>query len=221
MKLSEASKRLNEISEIPFSKLFSKAELANIKRNKGKAGQLLELALGMELSNGNLDFEDGELKSNKCDASGNPLETVFVTQISSMFDELVSGVPFESTRLYRKIDNILYVPVCKFPENSPELWMFLPSIHIDLTNPRFSFLREIWKNDYISICQQFRQQLDASPTATLHTANGVHLQVRTKDSAPYHPIFSSVYGRQVSNKNRAFYFQKQFVYDIRRIAADK
>ena len=76
----------------------------------------------------------------------------------------------------------------------------------------------IWKADYESICEQFCEQLEKSPIATLHTASGLHLQVRTKDSIPYTPIFSSVYGREVSNKNRAFYFQKQFVYDIRKIA---
>ena len=32
---------------------------------------------------------------------------------------------------------------------------------------------------------------------------------------PYRPIYSGVYGRNVSNKNHAFYFRKEFVYDIR------
>ena len=216
MRLAEAEQKLNRISGIPFAELFTSQDLETIIRNKGKTGQLLELALGMKLSSGNLDFDDGELKTNKCDRSGNPRETVFVTQIASMFDELVSGTPFEKTRLYEKIDNILYVPVCK--DGAPSEWQFLPSIHIDLTKAEFAPLRDIWKADYESICEQFCEQLEKSPIATLHTASGLHLQVRTKDSIPYTPIFSSVYGREVSNKNRAFYFQKQFVYDIRKIA---
>lgn len=40
--------------------------------NKGKAKQLLELSLGVRLSSTNMDFEDSKLKTNKCDASGNP-----------------------------------------------------------------------------------------------------------------------------------------------------
>lgn len=90
--------------------------------NKGKTGQLLELALGMHLSSTNLDFEDGELKTNKCDAYGNPKETVFITQISSVIDELINQRPFEDTHLYEKISNILYVPVCK--DGDPRTWMF-------------------------------------------------------------------------------------------------
>lgn len=130
MKLCEAHEKLSALSGIPFSKLFSPTELSTIILNKGKTGQLLELALGMNLSSANLDFEDGELKSNKCDSTGKPLETVFITQISSIIDELLLRKPFEETHLFTKIKNILYVPVCKV--GSPADWMFLKSIHIDL-----------------------------------------------------------------------------------------
>lgn len=113
MKLAEANARLNELSNIPFGELFSEEQITGIVRNKGKTGQLLELALGMELSSRNLDFEDGELKTNKCDRSGKPKETVFITQILSVIDDLINEKSFEETHLYEKIDNILYVPVCK------------------------------------------------------------------------------------------------------------
>lgn len=183
--------------------------------NKGKTGQLLELSLGMNLSNTNLDFDDGELKTNKCDSVGNPRETVFITQISSVIDELIQERPFEQTHLYEKISNILYVPVCK--DGNPKDWMFLPSIHIDLTSPRYAELRNIWRNDYYSICRQLKRHIETSPDGYIHTSNGQHIQIRSKDSKPYHPIYSSTYGRYVSNKNHAFYFQKQFVYDIQRM----
>ena len=106
--------------------------------NKGKTGQLLELALGMKLSSADLDFEDGELKTNKCDANGKPRETVFITQISAMIDELLAQKKFEDTKLYKKISNILYVPVCK--DGAPDNWMFLPSIHVDLSDTKYSDL---------------------------------------------------------------------------------
>lgn len=217
MKLAEACVQLNNLAGKRFGDLFTPIDLQTIVLNKGKTGQLLELALGLPLSSSNLDFEDGELKSNKCDAYGNPKETVFVTQISSMIDSLLRGEPFESTRLYQKISNILYVPVCK--EGSPANWMFLPSIHIDLSSPRFSGLRDIWRADYYSICEQLRHHITNSSDGYIHTSNGRHLQVRSKDardsSGNYHPIYSGICGKYVSNKNHAFYFQKQFVYDIR------
>ena len=59
MKLHEAERKLNEIANIKFKDLFTAEELQTIIVNKGKTGQLLELALGMKLSNKNRDFEDG------------------------------------------------------------------------------------------------------------------------------------------------------------------
>ena len=216
MRLDEANRRLNRLSGIPFGELFSANDMESIIINKGKTGQLLELALGLNLSNTNLDFDDGELKTNKCDAYGNPRETVFITQISGIIDELIQEKEFECTHLYEKIRNILYVPVCK--DGDPHNWMFLPSIHIDLSSSKYEQLFDIWRNDYYSICQQLRNHIENSRDGFIHTSNGYHIQIRSKDSQPYHPIYSEVYGRYVSNKNHAFYFQKQFVYDIQALS---
>ena len=216
MKLKEAQEKILTICNIPFSELFDEEDFPMIIKNKGKTGQLLEMALGKKLDSCNLDFEDGELKSNKCDASGKPLETVFITQIASVIDELLEEKPFKETHLYEKISNILYVPVCKI--GKPCDWMFLDAIHIDLSNPRFSSLLETWENDYYSICRQLKNHIETSRDGYIHTSNGTHIQVRSKDLKPYHPIYSTIYGRNVSNKNHAFYFQKQFVYDIRKMS---
>lgn len=214
MKLKEAQEKIINICNIPFEELFDETDFPMIIKNKGKTGQLLEMALGKKLDNSNLDFEDGELKSNKCDATGKPLETIFITQIASIIDELIEQKPFEETHLYEKINNILYVPVCK--AGDPHDWMFLDAIHIDLTNSNFSSLLKTWEEDYYSICRQLKEHIESSNDGFIHTSNGTHIQVRSKDSKPYHPIFSKHYNRYVSNKNHAFYFQKQFVYDVRK-----
>ena len=96
-------------------------------------------------------------------------------------------------------------------------WFFLPSIHIDLNHPAFATLRDIWKEDYYSICDQLRRHIETSKDGFIHTSNGKHIQVRSKDSKPYRAIYSNIYGKEVSNKNHAFYFQKQFVYDIQQM----
>ena len=219
MKLKDAQKKILEICNIPFADIFNEKDFDLIKKNKGKTGQLLELALGKKLNNANLDFEDGELKTNKCDATGKPLETVFITQISGVIDELIEEKTFEETHLYEKINNILYVPVCKVGD--PHDWMFLDAIHIDLTKPKFAPLLKIWEEDYYSICKQLKNHIETSRDGFIHTSNGKHIQVRSKDSMPYHPIYSKIYGRNVSNKNHAFYFQKQFVYDVRKVYGEK
>lgn len=212
MKLKEAQEKIIQLCNIPFSEIFNEADFETIKRNKGKTGQLLELALGKKLDSFNIDFEDGELKSNKCDQNGTPLETVFITQISSVIDELLEEKKFEETHLYEKISNMLYVPVCKVGD--PHDWMFLDAIHIDLSDDRFSSLLAILRDDYYSICKQLKAHIEKSADGFIHTSNGRHIQIRSKDSKPYHPIYSSTYGRYVSNKNHAFYFQRQFVFDI-------
>lgn len=212
MKLKEAQEKIIKLCNIPFSEIFNEADFETIKRNKGKTGQLLELALGKKLDSFNIDFEDGELKSNKCDQNGTPLETVFITQISSVIDELLEEKKFEETHLYEKISNMLYVPVCKVGD--PHDWMFLDAIHIDLSDDRFSSLLAIWRDDYYCICKQLKNHIETSADGFIHTSNGRHIQIRSKDSKPYHPIYSSTYGRYVSNKNHAFYFQRQFVFDI-------
>ena len=213
MKLKEAQGKIIKLCNISFSEIFTDDDFKTIIKNKGKTGQLLELALGKKLDSFNIDFEDGELKSNKCDANGKPLETIFITQIASVIDELIQKKKFEETHLYEKINNMLYVPICKVGD--PRTWMFLDAIHIDLTDKRFSSLLDIWKEDYYSICEQLKNHIETQKDGFIHTSNGTHIQVRSKDSKPYHPIYSNTYGRYVSNKNHAFYFQKQFVYDVK------
>lgn len=211
MKLIEAQSRIEKLANIPFKEYLSPEQIqdAMMKINKGKTGQLLELTIGLNLSNTTLDFEDGELKTNKCDRYGKPLETMFITQTASIIDDLLSKRTFQDTKLYEKFKRLLYVPISK--DGSPADWMYLSPVQVDLTLPKYTALAEQLEYDYYSICEQLNQQLSESDTATLHTANGKFIQIRTKDSKPYHPIYSNIYNREISDKNRAFYFKKDFM----------
>lgn len=211
MKLIEAQTRIEKLANIPFKEYLSPEQVqdAMMKINKGKTGQLLELTIGLNLSNTTLDFEDGELKTNKCDRYGKPLETMFITQTASIIDDLLSKRAFQDTKLYEKFKRLLYVPISK--DGSPADWMYLSPVQVDLSLPKYASLAEQLESDYYSICEQLNQQLSESDTATLHTANGKFIQIRTKDSKPYHPIYSNIYGREISDKNRAFYFKKDFM----------
>ncbi len=92
MKLIETQTRFKNLAYIPFKKYLSPAQVqdAMMKINNRKTGQLLELTIRFNLSNTILDFEDDELKTNKCDRTGKPLETMFITQPASIIDELLS-----------------------------------------------------------------------------------------------------------------------------------
>lgn len=209
MKLDEAKKSIDKLAGKKFGQVLTQEQMTGIIKNKGKSGQLLEITLGLNLSNTNLDFEDGELKTNKCDTTGKPLETMFITQISTMIDELLTDKDFYKSNLYKKINNLLYVPISKV--GVPSEWMFLPCVHVNLDDNKFHALKLQLEKDYYSICNQLNEHIKTSIDSFIHTSNGKYIQIRSKDSKPYHPIYSNIYTKEISNKNHAFYFKKEFM----------
>lgn len=99
---NRSSEKNRKLAYIPFKEYLTEEQFNNIVVNKGKTGQILELTIGLQLSNTTLDFEDGELKTNKCNKLGIPAETMFITQTASIIDELLSFKLFEESKLYKK-----------------------------------------------------------------------------------------------------------------------
>jgi DNA mismatch repair protein MutH len=215
MLLVEAKKALEPIINIKIGEFITNEQMEDIIRNKGKTGQLLEIALGLSNSNRTLDFEDGELKTNKCDKFGNPKETMFITQINNIIDDLLSEKNFYDTHIYKKISNLLYVPISK--DGHPSNWMFLPFIHVNLEEDTYKELKIQLEIDYYSICRQIKKHIETSIDGYIHTSSGEFIQIRSKDSQPYHSIYSNIYKKYVSNKNHAFYFKKEFMNYIKRM----
>ena len=211
MKLADAVPILESSCNIRFGELFEDLPV-DLKTNKGNVGQLLELHVGLSLNNDLTDFEDGELKTNKANEFGMPRETMFITQISDMFDNLISTPPlaFEETKIYQKIQNLIFLPVVKDSPDRSE-WYFTGCYHVQI--PLGSDLFNWLKLDYETICANIRTDL-VRGDGFIHTSNGKLIQIRSKDSKPYHPIFSDSLNRYVSNKNHAFYFRKQFMETI-------
>ncbi len=209
MKLDDAKILLEPLVGKRFGDILSEKQLEDIIKNKGKSGQLLEIVLGLKNTNTTLDFEDGELKTNKCNIVGQPKETMFITQIATMIDELLEKKDFYQSKLYKKIKNLLYVPISK--EGEPKEWMFLPYTHVNLEAYKFTELKEQLENDYYTICDKLNEHISISVDGYIHTSNGHFIQIRSKDAKPYHPIYSKKIGRAVSNKNHAFYFKKEFM----------
>ena len=215
MKLKEAEQIINQITNKSFGTLIQdENEFSDIVKNKGKAGQILErIILHLNLSTKLQDFEDGELKTNKCDKNGNPLETIAITQIKSDIDNLINQQPFEESHLAQKIYNLLYVPIVR--EGDSHNQMFLDSINIDFYNDKYTTIWTQIKEDYQTICSKIKKDIET--TGYISTSNGKFIQIRTKDSAPYHPIYTQIYQKEISNKNYAFYFKKDFIQAIRKI----
>lgn len=185
----------------------------DMKINKGGVGQFLEKLIGLENTSNATDFSDGELKTNKVDASGKPLETMFISQIARNFDDLISdSLSFSDSWIYRKIRNMLYVPICKVGDDAAN-WYIQAAYHISLdSNPK---IYQQLETDFLEIRRQLKEHITTSPDGFIHTSNGRFIQIRSKDSKPYHPIFSNSYTREISNKNHAFYFKKEFMEAVR------
>lgn len=217
MKIEEAFPLLPSLYNVKFGILKNHPNLAvpidltKLKGNKGFAGQFLEKLLTLNLSNSALDFENGELKTNKSKPDGSPMETMAITQIGTQFDSLFyDGKLFHETHLYRKIESILYVPAVKGAKEVD--WYFLPAHYLDLKDNEA--LKKILDNDFEIIKSKIHEMMADPKDGMLHTANGQYMQIRTKDSKPYNPIYSKKLGRYVSNKGFAFYFKKEFMQAI-------
>ncbi|OSI08469.1 hypothetical protein BWD08_03785 [Neisseria animaloris] len=188
----------------------------DMKINKGGVGQFLEKLIGLKNTSSLTDFTDGELKTNKSDISGKPLETMFISQISSSFDELINDeLTFKNSWIYQKIRNMLYVPICKVSDN-PDNWFIHSAYHICLDhNP---MVYQQLEKDFLVIRKLLNQDIRELSDGFIHTSNGEFIQIRSKDSkrsdGTYNPIFSTTHNRYVSNKNHAFYFKKEFMRAI-------
>lgn len=216
MRLEDAFGVLPQLYNVRFVNLAQRRQdLQNFTINKGNTGQFLERLLGLPNGCRLTDFENGELKTNKSNNNGKPLETMFITQISQDFDVLFFYDFDElNNRVFQKISNLLYLPVCKSDDN-PENWYFLPAYHISLSDNQD--LREQLIQDFIQIKNEIQRNL-TNPNSYIHTTSGRYIQIRSKDykgaNGEYHPIHSHQLGRNVSNKNYAFYFKKQFMQDV-------
>ena len=114
MKLIEAQKRIEKLAYIPFSEYLSPSQVqdAMMKINKGRTGQLLELTIGLNLSNTTLDFEDGELKTNKCDRTGNHLKLCSSPKLHLLSMNCLQSVPLKIQSCIKKFsDCYMYLSV--------------------------------------------------------------------------------------------------------------
>jgi DNA mismatch repair protein MutH len=216
MKLAEALLRLDEYVGRNFSSFVTPDELTDLRTNKGHVGQLIERLIGLSNTSKGLDFEDGELKTNKSSREGKPMETMFIAQIMTNIDQILAGDSFWESYYYKKIKNMVYFPICK--EGNEADWMFLPYVHVNLEDPQYSVLKQQLFTDYERISEQLNHHIRNSLDKFIHTSNGQFIQIRSKDSKPYHPIFSQLYQREVSNKNHAFYFKKEFMLYLQNVS---
>ena len=186
---------LNEVKENLTKVDFTKLPKPK-KTNKGKRGQLLELALGIANTSKLTDCVDGELKSF---TQG---ESIAVTQLKHILPQIFANIPIYRTKLGIKTQQTLFGGFDR--DNN-----FIGSTTLTPESDPKHF--EQLEQDFHDICDAI---LDAYyDKKELHTVTGRNglLQIRTKDSkykGKYHPIIWK--GQQLSDKGFAFYLTGKF-----------
>ncbi len=189
---------------------FVPAETMTLMRvNKGRAGQLIETAIGLPQGSWLLDFTDGDLKTYKCDPSGHPRETMAIHQVGTEIDGLVSRQKFADSSLHVKTKRLIVAGVCK-DDTDPAEWFIASAGMVDGRPGTYWY--EQFMQSYDEILNHFSGHTASG--GMFHTSQGKYIQLRTKDSKPYRPLYSKVLKRAVSNKNIAFYFKKPFMEEL-------
>jgi DNA mismatch repair protein MutH len=164
-----------------------------------------------------LDFVDGaDLKSVHTTASGDPRESIAITQ-AGLLDDIIDGhADFASSHVGEKVNRTLLVGICR-NGNNPENWFFTFCFMMDLGKGEWEELALELEENYGYVSGLTHERLDT--TGRIRGTDGRRhvLQIRTKDSKDsqgnYHPIVSERYG-EVANKRHAWYITR---YGARRI----
>ena len=211
LELDVAWRRIKPLLHQRFRDFIPAPDISQMRKNKGRAGLLLEQAIGLRASSKLLDFRDGDLKTYKSDPSGYPRETMAIHQLNpTELDKLVSYQPFLESSVHAKTRRMIVVAICK-DEEDPADWLVAHGATVD-AQPGTDWFRRL-EESYDDVVAQFQEHI-SSGDGRFHTSNGCYMQLRTKDSKPYTPLYSSLLKRELVNKRIAFYFKKLFMEEL-------
>lgn len=192
---------MSKLSVIEVEQKLNVYDFSSVQKpskNKGKRGQLIELALGLENNSSLKDLIDGELKSYTIG------ETIAVTQLRHCLPEIIDNlVEFEDSKLGRKLDMVIYIGFTR--DNK-----YVGNITINQTthSEHYQHLAE----DYGYISAQIRSRYFEGEELNTITGPNNLLQIRTKasktKSGNYTPLCYN--GIQLKDKSMAFYLVSNF-----------
>ena len=168
------------------------------KSNKGYRGQVLEKLLGLKLSSALTDLIDGELKTFTIK------ESIAISSLKHLLNEIVTGVKFEDSTLFRKMVRTIYVGFDK------DTGIYQGYKGVDLTEDPELFNK--MKEDYEFICEEIRRYLQDG--VQLETINGPNmlLQIRTKASPKSDKTYTPLKfnGAVIKDKYMSFFVRASY-----------
>lgn len=206
----ELLQRARDIAGLSFFELAETANMivpANLKRDKGWVGQLLEWHLGAVAgSKPQQDFLDLgiELKSIPIGHTGKPLETTFVC-VAPLIG--VHGLTWEKSHVRQKLSKVLWIPVEGEREipladrkvGSPILW--------SPNDEEENALQQDW--------EELMEMIVLGQVEKITAKHGEVMQLRPK--AANSRVFTEAYGatgKPIKTTPRGFYLRTQFTNQI-------
>lgn len=207
---AELLQRARDIAGLSFFELAETANMivpANLKRDKGWVGQLLEWHLGAVAgSKPQQDFLDLgiELKSIPIGHTGKPLETTFVC-VAPLIG--VHGLTWEKSHVRQKLSKVLWIPVEGEREipladrkvGSPILW--------SPNDEEENALQQDW--------EELMEMIVLGQVEKITAKHGEVMQLRPK--AANSRVFTEAYGatgKPIKTTPRGFYLRTQFTNQI-------
>lgn len=207
---TELLQRAHDIAGLSFSELAKTADMivpANLKRDKGWVGQLLEWHLGaLAGSKPQQDFLDLgiELKSIPISYTGKPLETTFVC-VAPLIG--IHGLTWQNSHVRQKLSKVLWVPVegereiplAERKVGSPILWS--PNSEEEY------LLQQDW--------EELMEMIVLGQVEQITAKHGQVMQLRPK--AANSRVFTQAYGasgKLIKTTPRGFYLRTQFTHNI-------
>jgi DNA mismatch repair protein MutH len=218
MNIEQAYYSILSFKNKQFKDLLAPSQLEDFKerakRDKGFSGKLVENLLGISPKNNENDFVDGELKTFKADIEGVPKETISLTMITpERMKDIIEGLPFKDSFLYKKMKVVLYVPVLKVFNGAQlpfEEWSLGQPHLINLENPIFKDIYKIFELDYNFIQSSYQHLINLNMTE-FSGCSGNFLQVRPKDSPHMKTTPIMINDKLVSKSYCGFYLSMKFI----------
>ena len=214
----EALERLAPLVGRPFSEIFDAQKLADLRAchtravslNKGAIGALLERALDLPVSTALLDLEGGELKTHRAGPDGSPRQTVAVTTHLEVERMIEAPGFWSNSAVCEKLGRVVLASVLR--EGDVAGWQMLGLRYLDLGDPACADIARRLERDHGDACESMATAYAAGRRfSTCHDtpAPGRLLQVRSKDTKPYHPV---TYREQtLYNSGLGFYLTREAV----------
>lgn len=207
---SELITRATAIAGYSFGEIAKSIDLpipANLKKEKGWVGKLIEVYLGANAgSKAERDFVQLgiELKTIPINQSGTPLETTFVS-----IAPLVSnhGVTWETSHVKYKLSKVLWIPI--------EGERTIPLSHRRVGSPILWTPNIVEEQQLKNDWQELMDMIVLGQIERITARQGECLQIRPKaaNGKALTEAFNE-YGELIMTRPRGFYLKKQFTAQI-------